>query len=174
MKTPSPVVALRSKRGYSATKCDASMAKAQKILRRQFGHSYDQKKVRNNLLTPVVAVNCSDWPRAFPPVLLVVLVFILVFFLVLCCSSCPSPSQERPPAGAASGRVPAEGRHARPPGGKRSVAAMDGAKRRGKKHLNNGTTRLGQRQRHQRTLAPHHRAARELTSGSLGSLRRRE
>jgi len=34
--------------GYSATKYDASVVKPPKNLRRQFGHSYYQKKVRNN------------------------------------------------------------------------------------------------------------------------------
>jgi len=76
------------------------------------------------LLTPVGAVNCSDWPRAFLSVLLVVLVFILVFFLVLCCSSCPSPSPERPPAGAASGRF--LGRSPRPAPRRKAVGSGDG------------------------------------------------
>ena len=48
LKTPSQVVALRSKCGYSATKCDTSAAITQKTLRCQFGHSYYQKNVRNN------------------------------------------------------------------------------------------------------------------------------
>jgi len=47
IKTPSRVVALRSKHGYSVTKHDASVAKSQKTLRRQFGRNYDQRKVRN-------------------------------------------------------------------------------------------------------------------------------
>jgi hypothetical protein len=47
-KTPNRVVTLRPKHGYLATKYDASAVKSQKILRRQFGRSYDQKKVRNN------------------------------------------------------------------------------------------------------------------------------
>jgi hypothetical protein len=47
LKTLRPVITLRSKHGYSVTKYDASAAKSPKILRRQFGRSYDQKKVRN-------------------------------------------------------------------------------------------------------------------------------
>jgi hypothetical protein len=46
-KTLRPVITLRPKHGYSATKYDASAAKTQKTLRRQFGHSYEVKKVRN-------------------------------------------------------------------------------------------------------------------------------
>jgi hypothetical protein len=46
-KTRRPVVTLRPKHGYSATKYDPSAVKPSKILRRQFGRSYDQKKVRN-------------------------------------------------------------------------------------------------------------------------------
>ena len=46
-KTPRPVITLRPKHGYSATKYDASVAKLPKIVRRQFDRSYDQKKVRN-------------------------------------------------------------------------------------------------------------------------------
>jgi len=38
---------IKTKHGYWATKYDASAVKSQKILRRQFGRSYDVKKVRN-------------------------------------------------------------------------------------------------------------------------------
>ena len=48
--TPRPVITLRPKHGYSATKYDASVATLPKIVRRQFGGSYDQKKVRNTSL----------------------------------------------------------------------------------------------------------------------------
>ncbi len=44
---PRTVIALRPFHGYSVTKHEASAAKTQKTLRRQFGHSYDQKKVCN-------------------------------------------------------------------------------------------------------------------------------
>jgi hypothetical protein len=42
------VVAVRSERGYSATKYDASPANRPKSLRRQFEQKYDVKKVRNS------------------------------------------------------------------------------------------------------------------------------
>ena len=47
-KTLRPVKTLRSKHGYWATNYDASVVKSPKTLRRQFGRSYDQKKVRNS------------------------------------------------------------------------------------------------------------------------------
>ena len=43
------IATVRSERGYSATKYDASPAKLPKSLRRQFGQKYDGKKVRNIL-----------------------------------------------------------------------------------------------------------------------------
>jgi hypothetical protein len=50
-ETLHPVATLRPKHGYSATKHHPSAVKPSKILRRQFGRSYDQKKVRNNFIT---------------------------------------------------------------------------------------------------------------------------
>jgi hypothetical protein len=50
LKTSRRVTTLRPERSYSATKYDASPAKTPKIVRRQFGRSYDQKKVRNSFL----------------------------------------------------------------------------------------------------------------------------
>jgi hypothetical protein len=47
LKTLRPVITLRSERGYLATKYDAIAVKSPNTLRRQFGRSYDQKKVRN-------------------------------------------------------------------------------------------------------------------------------
>jgi len=47
LKTLRPVITLRPKHGYSATKYDANAVKSPKTLRRQSGRSYDQKKVRN-------------------------------------------------------------------------------------------------------------------------------
>jgi hypothetical protein len=49
-------------------------------------------------------------------------------------------ASERPPAGAASGRVPRKVATPGPPAERRSVEAMDGANR-SKNDLNNGTTR---------------------------------
>ena len=49
LKTLRPVITLRPKHGYSATKYDANAVKSPKTLRRQSGRSYDQKKVRNTL-----------------------------------------------------------------------------------------------------------------------------
>jgi hypothetical protein len=49
----------RSKRGYWATKYDASVVKSPKTVRRQFGRSYDQKKVRNILATAGAGVQPS-------------------------------------------------------------------------------------------------------------------
>ena len=48
LKTLRPVITLRPKHGYSATKYDAKAVKSPKTLRRQSGRSYDQKKVRNS------------------------------------------------------------------------------------------------------------------------------
>jgi hypothetical protein len=47
-KTLRSVITSRSMHGYSAKKHDASTVKSPKTLRRQFGRSYYQKKVRNN------------------------------------------------------------------------------------------------------------------------------
>jgi hypothetical protein len=40
--------AVLTREGYSATKHDESVAKIPNPMRRQFGHSYDVKKVRNS------------------------------------------------------------------------------------------------------------------------------
>jgi hypothetical protein len=55
-----PVVTLRPKHGNSATKYDPSSVKPSKILRRQFGRSYDQKKVRNT--DTFKEVNSTSFP----------------------------------------------------------------------------------------------------------------
>lgn len=47
LKTANAVVSVRSERGYSATKYDASPAKRPKSLRGQFKQKYDERKVRN-------------------------------------------------------------------------------------------------------------------------------
>ena len=47
LKRANPIAAVRSERGYSATKYDASPVKRTKSIRRQFGQKYDAKKVRN-------------------------------------------------------------------------------------------------------------------------------
>jgi hypothetical protein len=47
LKTLRPVITLRSKHGYSATKYEASPVESPKTLQRQSGRSYGQKKVRN-------------------------------------------------------------------------------------------------------------------------------
>ena len=44
---PNPIVCIRSKRGYSATKYDVSSANLPKSLQPQFSQKYDQKKMRN-------------------------------------------------------------------------------------------------------------------------------
>jgi hypothetical protein len=49
-KTANAVATVRSERGYSATKYDASVVSSPKTLRCQFGEKYDAKKVRNNSL----------------------------------------------------------------------------------------------------------------------------
>jgi hypothetical protein len=49
-KTANAVATLRSERGYSTAKYNASPAKRPKSLRRQFEQKYDVKKVRNNFL----------------------------------------------------------------------------------------------------------------------------
>ena len=56
LKTANPVVLVRSKRGYSATKYDASAGKLPKTLRRQFSQKYDAKKVRNTFSTADVVI----------------------------------------------------------------------------------------------------------------------
>jgi hypothetical protein len=51
LKRANTIAAVRSERGYSATKYDASPAKHPKSLRRQFEQKYDGKKVRNTWIT---------------------------------------------------------------------------------------------------------------------------
>ena len=46
-ETTHTVVALRSERGHWATEYDASVGPFPETLRRQVGHSYDAKNVRN-------------------------------------------------------------------------------------------------------------------------------
>jgi hypothetical protein len=47
LKRTNAIAAIRSERGYSATKYDASPARLPESLRRQFEQKYDGKKVRN-------------------------------------------------------------------------------------------------------------------------------
>ena len=58
-KTAKCVVTVRPERGYSATNYDGSPAQPQKALRRQTGHFYDVKKVRNIEAFGMISENSS-------------------------------------------------------------------------------------------------------------------
>ena len=98
----------------------------------------------------------------------------MVFFLVLCCSSCPSPfACRRPPAGAASGRVPRKVATPGPPAEQRSVEGDGRDEQQIQKRpeqLNNTTTDRGS-DRSKANPGPNHRARARanFAPGSLGS-----